>query len=107
MDADVSCAIANLRWGFWDCSPDGAHAEFGVIEKPWIPLRRIQATAWPHENQFCPAESASLFQQRRQLHQLLKPCAPFVGIGNDGFAVADFVGAAGGELEMGGRGQPA
>lgn len=37
------------------------------------------------------------------MHQLLKPGAPFVGVGDEDFAGADFVGAAGCELVVGGK----
>ena len=52
--------------------------------------------------QNCNIASRSPLQQPRQLHQLFKPGAPFVWVGNQSFAVADFVGAAGGELAVGG-----
>jgi hypothetical protein len=40
-------------------------------------------------------------QQPRQLHQLFEPCAPLVLVRHKCFAVADFVGDAGGEVFVG------
>ena len=61
----------------------------------WIPISALRFVVYLSGSIVTLSLS---FQQPRQLHQLFKPCAPFVRVGDEGFAVADFVGAAGGEI---------